>query len=479
MGCTTILVGKNASVDGSTMVARTEDSGASGFDPKKFIVVHAKEQPGEYKSVSGKLVVELKDEPMRYTSTPNALPDEGVWACAGINEKNVAMTATETITSNVRVLAADPLEENGLGEEDIVTLILPYMTSARDGVVRLGELLEKHGTYEMNGIGFHDEDEIWWLETVGGRNWIAKKVPDDSYVVIPNQLGIDDFDLDDALNKQVNHMCSKGLKQLIDDNFLNPSFDSKINPRLCFGSRDDSDKVYNTPRAWAIQRFFNPNTLVWDGDNADLLPESFEIPWARKAERKITVEEVKEALSIHYQNTPYDVYSNDNKQKYRPIGVNRNNVLVLTQIRPYMPDSIKSIQWMAFGSTVFNALIPFYANIDKIPAYLSNTGAKVSTDNFYWSNRLIAALADSKFKDNAIHIERYQKSVQAETRRIIILTDKQILESESDYKSSSPILENANETIANITKDHTDKLLDNVLKQTSLLMKNAFKRSDA
>lgn len=32
----------------------------------------------------------------------------GIWAATGINSKNVGMTATETITSNPRVLGADP-----------------------------------------------------------------------------------------------------------------------------------------------------------------------------------------------------------------------------------------------------------------------------------------------------------------------------------------------------------------------------------
>ena len=36
MSCTTLLVGKNASYDGSTMIARNDDSGADGFTPKNF-----------------------------------------------------------------------------------------------------------------------------------------------------------------------------------------------------------------------------------------------------------------------------------------------------------------------------------------------------------------------------------------------------------------------------------------------------------
>ena len=39
MGCTTILVGKNASFDGSTMVARTEDAPSGVFRAKKFVNV--------------------------------------------------------------------------------------------------------------------------------------------------------------------------------------------------------------------------------------------------------------------------------------------------------------------------------------------------------------------------------------------------------------------------------------------------------
>ena len=154
-----------------------------------------------------------------YTSYQNA-EKEASGGQSGVNEANVAMTATETITTNPRVQGADPLvvyqpakdgqEEvpGGIGEEDIVCLVLPYIKSAREGVARLGHLLETYGTYENNGIAFQDADEIWWLETIGGHHWMARKVPDDVYVVMPNQLGIDTYDLEDALGEQKEYMCS-------------------------------------------------------------------------------------------------------------------------------------------------------------------------------------------------------------------------------------------------------------------------------
>ena len=205
MACTTILVGKKASYDGSTMIARNDDSGSGHFTAKKFVVVQPEEHPAVYKSVISHVEVPLPGDALRMTAMPNAVEGKGIWAASGVNAANVGMTATETITSNPRVLGADPLVvyqpaqdgqpevPGGIGEEDFLTLVLPYVKTAREGVTRLGALLEQYGTYEMNGVAFSDVDEIWWLETVGGHHWIAKRVPDEAYVTMPNQLGIDEF----------------------------------------------------------------------------------------------------------------------------------------------------------------------------------------------------------------------------------------------------------------------------------------------
>ena len=411
MPCTTILVGKKASYDGSTMIARNDDSGSGHFTAKKFIVVHPEEQPRKYKSEISHVEIELPDNPMRYTSMPNALKGEGVWAASGVNEANVGMTATETITSNPRVLGADPLvvyqpaedgkEEaaGGIGEEDIVYIVLPYIRSAREGVKRLGSLLEKYGTYEMNGIAFQDRDEIWWLETIGGHHWMARRVPDNMYVVMPNQLGIDHFDLEDALGEQREYMCSADLKEFIEKYHLDLSMDGVLNPRDAFGSHDDADHVYNTPRAWFMERYLNPHTKKWEGPDADFTPASDDLPWAMVPEKKITVEDVKYVLSAHFQGTPYDPYAayGDKSMKgaFRSIGINRNDFLSVIQMRPDQPEDSAILEWVAFASNAFNVLVPFYAGVTTTPEYLSNTTAEVSTDNFYWSSRMIAAMADA------------------------------------------------------------------------------------
>ena len=90
MSCTTLLVGKNASYDGSTMIARNDDSSADGFTPKKFVVISSKEQKRKYKTVISHLEIDLPDNPMSYTAMPNAVNGKGIWAASGINEENIA-----------------------------------------------------------------------------------------------------------------------------------------------------------------------------------------------------------------------------------------------------------------------------------------------------------------------------------------------------------------------------------------------------
>ena len=523
MACTTILVGKNASYDGSTIIARNEDSPAGQFTAKRMKVVLPADQPRHYRSTISHVEIDLPDNPLRYSSVPDACTSKGIWAAAGVNEADVAMTATETLTSNERVLGADPLVElteakgkegeagyvgeqsGGIGEEDMVTLVLPYIRSAREGVKRLGSLLEAYGTYEMNGIAFSDVDEIWWLETVGGHHWIARRVPDDCYVTMPNQLGIDEFDLADARGKRSEFMCSADLETWMDEHHLDLTNTARtageakgsktdgarsseagaaatrvFNPRDAFGSHSDADHVYNTPRAWSMHRYLAPHG-GWDDPAGALGPESDDLPWCRAPERKLTIEDVKYALSLHYQGTPFDPYgrlgSDSTRGIYRPIGINRNNFLAVLQIRPYAPAGSRTLQWMAFGSNVFNALVPLFANVNELPEYLLNTEeGRVSTESLYWASRLIAALADAQFSFNTAHIERYQLAVGSKGHALVAKADREV--AKLTRADAVARLATANERLAAMLRDETDRLLFNVLFTTSENMRNAYSRSD-
>jgi len=486
MACTTVLVGKKASNDNSTMIARTDDG---FFDEKKLVTVDPKKQPRKYKTVISHLEIDLPDDPMRYTACPSVSDKNGVWAATGINAANVGMTATETITSNPRVLAADPLVKyqkaksrrekdipGGIGEEDFVVLVLPYIRSAREGALRLGSLLEQYGTYESNGIAFNDENEVWWLETIGGHHWMARRLPDDVVAIIPNQFAMDSFDFEDAFGKQEANLCSADLREFIKENHLDLNQNGAFNPRDVFGSHSDQDHVYNTPRAWFMGRYLTPFSHVWEGENAEFTPESDNIPWALVPDRKVTAEDVKYILSGHYQGTAYDPYTSQDTGRrgiYRSIGINRTGVTSICQIRSDVPDAVKGIEWICFGSTTYSAMLPVFTNVDRMPAYLSNVTLDASTENFYWGSRLIGALADPWYGSCVQFIDRYHSAVATEGRRIVLEYTKKVAEG-SDPK----VLTEANDKLAKMAKEETTKTLNSVLREASVHMKNGYNRAD-
>ena len=256
-------------------------------------------------------------------------------------------------TSNPRVQGADPLVKGGIGEEDLVTIVLPYVRTAKEGCLRLGSLLEQYGTYEMNGIGFCDGKDVWWLETIGGHHWMARRLPDDAYSVIPNQLGLDFFDFSDPEN----FIGSADLETFVKDNSLDLRMDPEepFNPRDAFGSHDDSDHTYNTPRAWWALKQLNPNSFAWTGPEADFTPDSNDLPWCLVPEKKITVEDVKYILSGHYQGTPFDPYLHHGDTSmagaFRTIGINRTDYLGCCQVKTDAP----SILWLAYASNPFRS----------------------------------------------------------------------------------------------------------------------------
>ena len=486
MPCTTILVGNRASNDRSTMIARTDDG---HFDVKKLVVVEPKDQKRTYKSVISHLEVPLPEDPLRFTACPSVNLEHGVWAATGINAANVGMTATETITSNPRVLSADPLVvyqkaqkrgekdvPGGIGEEDILLLVLPYVHTAREGVLRLASLLEQYGTYESNGIAFNDEKEVWWMETVGGHHWLARRVPDDQVVIAPNQFGMDEFDLGDAFGKQASHLCSADLREFMEENHLDLNQNGRFNPRDVFGSRRDSDHVYNTPRAWFMGRYLCPFSHRWEGPDAEYGPESDHIPWALVPDRKVAVEDVKYLLSSHFQGTDFDpyIYRNTGKRgMYRSIGINRTGVASVCQIRPDVPEAIRGLEWICFGPTTFDALLPVYPNAPKMPAYLSNVTEDVSTENFYWASRLLATLADPHFAETVQPLERYQMAVFTRGRQLVREYDRRMTDS-GDFTLTAE----ANEALAKMARQETAKALNGLVLIASEQMKNGYDRAD-
>ena len=91
----------------------------------------------------------------------------------------------------------------------------------------------------------------------------------------------------------------------------------------------------------------------------------------------------------------------------------------------------------------------------------------MTTDSFYWANRLIGAMADASYSACLPHVERYQEKLQSEATRLV---------HECDEAAGDPAA--ANQAIADEARRCTDCLLGHVLFARSAEMRNGFSRSD-
>ena len=118
---------------------------------------------------------------------------------------------------------------------------------------------------------------------------------------------------------------------------------------------------------------------------------------------------IKKLMSSHYQGTAFDPYHLErDKAPFRSIALNRNLELHILQIRNNVPASIAGVHWLAFGPNTFNAVVPFYANIDDTPIPYRNTSTEYSIDDMYWLTHTISALGDQNYRQaqslSLIHI---------------------------------------------------------------------------
>lgn len=404
---------------------------------------------------------------------------------SGINAENVAMTATETTNTSPAVYAADPLVPDSLGERDFVSVVLPFIHSARDGVLQLGRLLEKYGTSENSGIAFQDKNEIWYLETLGGHHWFAKRVPDDSYVIASNMSTITDFDMTDAFGKQTAHMCSADLPEFISRGHMYGSASAaelkrktRLDMHAIFESRRTLDCVYNTPRIWFIQRMLSRRKFRWDGPDADFTPQSFDFRWSMQPDLPISIEDIRRVFAAHYEFTESNVYlpKADARPSFRPIGISRTNLTSITQIRPYCPEQISALHWIAFGCNIFNTFTPFYANCSEIPPVFSKADGTVSTDSQYWISRLISAMADSHYGECINIIWDYQSG--SVKKYLAIISKRDAEWTAKKPKNSTAFLTKCNAEISEAAHAMSLELLKRVLDISTHYMKCSFAVSD-
>lgn len=463
--CTSVMVGKKASLDGSTFIARNEDR-VKAIEPKNFLVqpaVHGRHET--YVSAYNGLTVPLPSDGMRYTATPSVDQSAGPNEEDGFNEENVGESATESVYANDRVLAYDPYLKHGLAEDSMTTLVLPYIHSAREGVQRLGELVAKYGSAEGNGVQFNDQNEVWYMEIATGHHWVAVRIPDDCYAVAANQIAIEKIDFNDPDN----FMWSDGIQEFVAAHHLNPD-DDQWNFRHIFGTNTQKDHHYNTPRVWFAQRYLNPIAA------ADQTPESPDMPFIRKPERKIAVEDIQYILKSHYNETQYDPLgdgSEHDKKVYRAIALSRTAQSHILQVRSNVGLKHAAIQWVEFGVPAFCAYVPFFANADDTDASYRRFPKKMNLKSAYWLNEALAMVVEAHYNDFMEDDEDYQKALNEWARRKIAAVDTKA--AKLDGAKLTTYLTGQNHKIAHHYNKKAKKLLFKLMTDGTALSKLTFK----
>lgn len=387
--CTTIIVGKQATADGSIMIARNEDAGGAD-DPQNMAIYLPRTEVGRFVSNAinnddnNQFNMKLPPNALGFTAFPSGQSlgrQNPSFEETGVNQYGVALSATETIFNSEKALKADPYQvQTGLVEDSITSVILPYAVSAKDGVQLLGRMIEQVGAGEGFGVAFSDRNEAWYLETASGHHWLAQRIPDQAVFFSANQGRFQQADFDDPMQT----LASPGLLEFAVKNGLYDPTKGPFNFFTCCVSDTEHDHTYNYPRVRELLKFFVGISYT----KKDGLYPVFVQP-----NRKLTVQDLKQALRNHYNGTAHDPYLHQNpKEPYRPISVMRSALSHITQTRPDLPSDIAVIQYIALGMTDLSVYIPFYAGLPEVPkGYQGNRGT-IANDSLFWQYRKLQAL---------------------------------------------------------------------------------------
>lgn len=400
--CTTIIIGQEQTADGSMIVARSEDWDA--MEAKNYEIFEATDNgPREFVAKDSPFRCELPEKALGYSAlSPYNL--HGHWGSAGFNTAGVGMSATESIFSSDEILKHDPLVENGVAENSVFNITLPYVHTAREGVERLGMLIEKYGIAEGFGIGFVDSKEIWYLETACGHRWLACRMPKDLYFVTGNQSRFRTYDPND----KENYLASADLIEFAEKHGLYNPAQGAFDFHEAYARDIKLDTTYNYPRVWGLQQFFSPEI------KNDVTKNTF--PVFAKAAHKVTLTELRTAFRFHYDNTEHDPYLNSNpKEPYRPVSIFRTTQTHLLQVRPELPQAIGCVNYVAMGMADLGVFLPLYQGITSYPEAYTKGNGESSADSAYWKFRKIMVLGMTNYNKYAPVIKEAYAKFEAET----------------------------------------------------------------
>ncbi|MDH6357829.1 C69 family dipeptidase [Parabacteroides sp. PF5-9] len=435
--CTSIMVGKKASADGSVMTSHTCDGNyrtwmeivpAATYERDTVTGIYDGLMHTEFIADQSKWV--LKGSIPQTRSTYQFLNTS--YPC--FNEKQLGIGET-TITGRKELV-----NKNGMFMiEELQRLALQRCTTAREAIRLMGDLVKKYGYADWGEcLTIADTKEVWHFEVFGegpdkiGGVWAAIRIPDDHVGVSANIPRISSVNIKDTENCMASENVFDVAKKL-------RYWDGK-EPFSFWKAYGGGKKAFN------IREYFILNKLA---PSLNLSYDAEELPFSVKPEKTVAATDVMALLRETYEGTQWDmtqhlkvaVKKTDSEEKdtiishsanpwmtmdmvnmlngikeetvtrYRLVSVPQCSYSVVIQLRDWLPDDIGGIAWLSFDNPGQSPRIPVFCGTTNLPDCFGVCGQhRFREDAVVWKYRQANKLATVRWgltKDKIVHSVNY------------------------------------------------------------------------
>ena len=425
LSCTSIMVGKKASADGSVITSHTCDSWyrtwmtvrpAADYKEGEMENIYDGRMHTEWVEDMSKVVV--KGQIPQVSHTYRVLDTS--YPC--LNEKQLGMGET-TISGR------DTLRnKNGMFMiEELQRVALERCATAREAIKLMGELVKQYG-YGDSGecLTIADTKEVWIFEIFGegpdkiGGVWAAQRIQDDEVAVSANIPRISTLNLKDKNNYMASDNVFDVAKRL-------GLWDGKEPFKFwkAYGGPNYSGDWKN----YSTREFFIYTSLA---PSLGLTEDMEEMPLGVKPEKLVTVEEVARLLGSYYEGTEKDLSGRlkvaqrnrktgemdtivspvanpwmrsdeialyaalgDDKMKWtRTVAVPQCAYSTIIQLRDWLPDAVGGVVWMSLDNPGESPRFPIFCGTANLPNVLRVCGNhRYRDDSALWHYRQTNKLA--------------------------------------------------------------------------------------
>jgi len=410
--CTAIMVGKDASLDGSAMTLQTADCGicdftfryvpAMEFEEGAMRKIYAKSQYAAWPTPEevGGPIQDIEDIYHEEWDTGIEIPQvERTYAYihavfGNINEKQLGINE-----STIGCLSEMRSPNAKICITELTMLAMERCETAREAIKLMGEIAEKYGygghdSGEMLAVS--DPEEVWefevmpvgplWTPETGkpGAVWAAQRVPDDGISFCPNESRIGEINLDDPDN----FMASSNVVSFaVEQGLYDPESGEPFKFNMAYSPKTDS-AISSGGRRARMWRLFD---LVAPSKEFSAELPNNEFPFSVKPDKKVSVQDLMVISRDNYEGTQFapgegvsgGPFGNPRYYSYyirfdgkdfaypRTISKNTAEYTTIVQSRSWLPDEIGGILWIGLGAQDTSCYLPFYAGVNDIPASMT------------------------------------------------------------------------------------------------------------